>query len=126
MALVTGGAAGLGRATATRLVNKGARVVFCDLPTSNGSEIAKELGENALYIPANITSEGDVQNVLDEIKNKHGKLDVLVNCAGLSNAYVTYNFTSGKPRSLEDFQRILMVYNTYHMQYYLFNVMLVK
>lgn len=115
MTLVTGGAAGLGRATATRLVNKGTKVVFCDLPTSNGAEVAKELGNNALYIPADITSTEDIQNVLDEIKNKHGKLDVLVNCAGLSNAFVTYNFTSGKPRSIEDFQRVLMVINTWNL-----------
>lgn len=112
MTLVTGGAAGLGRATATRLVNKGSKVVFCDLPTSNGVEVAKELGENAIYIPTDVRSETDVQNLVDEIKNKHGKLDVLVNCAGLSNGFATYNFTSEKARTLEDFESILLVCNT--------------
>lgn len=117
MVLVTGGAGGLGRATATRLVNKGASVVICDLPTSTGAEVAKELGENALYIPADVTLEMDVHNVLDEIKNKHGKLNVLVNCAGLSNAFVTYNFNSEKPRTFEDFESVIMVCDT-HVIFY--------
>lgn len=109
MTLVTGGAAGLGRATAARFIKKGSKVVICDLPTSNGEAVAKELGENALYIPADVTSETDIEHVLSEITNKHGKLDVLVNCAGLSNAFVTYNFNTNKPRLLADFQRVLMV-----------------
>lgn len=107
--LVTGGAGGLGRATATRFVKKGSKVVFCDLPTSDGEEVAKELGENAHFIPADVTSETDIQNVLSEISKKHGKLDVVVNCAGLSNAFVIYNFKSRKARSIADFQSILEV-----------------
>lgn len=109
MTLVTGGASGLGRATASRFVKKGSRVVFCDLPTSNGAEVAKELGENALYIPADVTSENDVQNLVEEISKKYGKLDVLVNCAGLGDAHTTYNFASKKPRRLADFQKVLLV-----------------
>lgn len=107
--LVTGGASGLGHATAQRLLKRGSKVVICDLPTSAGSEVATNLGENAHYIPGDIKSESDIQNVLDEIKNKHGKLDILVNCAGLSNAFVTYNFNTAKPRSAEDFESVIMV-----------------
>ena len=107
--LVTGGASGLGRATVNRFAKKGSNVVFCDLPTSNGAEVAKEIGENVHYIPADVTSETDIQNVLDEIKNKHGKLDVLVNCAGMSNAFVTYNFYKKKPTTLEYFQKVFLV-----------------
>lgn len=106
---VTGGAGGLGRATATRFIKKGSKVVFCDLPTSDGEEVAKELGENAHFIPADVTSETDIQNVLSEISKKHGKLDVVVNCAGLSNAFVIYNFKTRKARSIEDFKSILEV-----------------
>lgn len=107
--LVTGGAGGLGRATATRFVKKGSKVVFCDLPTSDGEEVAKELGENAHFIPADVTSETEIQNVLSEISKKHGKLDVVVNCAGLSNAFVIYNFKTRKARSIEDFKSVLEV-----------------
>lgn len=109
MTLVTGGAGGLGRATASRLMKKGSKVVICDLPTSNGAAVAKELGDYALYIPGDITSTADIENVLSEIATKYGKLNVLVNCAGLANAYVTYNFNVRRARTLEDFQKILMV-----------------
>lgn len=107
--LVTGGAAGLGRATADRFVKKGSKVVICDLPKSNGAEVAKNLGDNAFFVPADITSEEQIQNLVDEISKKYGKLNVLVNCAGISNAFVTYNFVTGKPRTLEDFESIIKV-----------------
>lgn len=112
MTLVTGGAAGLGHATAQRLINKGSKIIICDLPSSTGSEVVKNLGENAHYIPADVKSETDIQNVIKEIADKYGKLDVLVNCAGLANAYTTYNFNSKLPRNLEDFENVLMVRNT--------------
>lgn len=106
---MTGGASGLGRATANRFVKKGSQVVFCDLPTSNGEAVAKEIGDSAHYIPADVTSETDVQNLVEEITKKYGKLNVLVNCAGLGDAHVTYNFTEGRPRILKDFEKVLMV-----------------
>lgn len=109
MTLVTGGASGLGRATVERLLQKGSNVVFCDLPTSAGAQLVKDLGECAHYVPADVTSETDVKNLIDEVTNKFGKLDVLVNCAGRANAYITYNFNTKEPRKLEDFQSILQV-----------------
>lgn len=107
--MVTGGAAGLGQATAQRLITKGSKVIICDLPTSSGSEVVQELGENAHYMPADVTSETDIQNVFKEITNKYGRLDVLVNCAGMANAYTTYNFNTNSPRTLRDFEVILLV-----------------
>lgn len=111
MTLVTGGASGLGRATVERFIKKGSNVVICDLPTSAGSQIVKDLGERAHYVNADVTSETDVKNLINEVENKFGKLDVLVNCAGRANAYVTYNFNNKKPRSLEDFKSIIEVKN---------------
>lgn len=109
MTLVTGGASGLGRATANRMAKKGAQVVFCDLPTSNGEEVANEIGENVMYIPADVTSETDIQNLAEQIDKKYGKLNVLVNCAGLADAYVTYNFEAQRAHSLTDYQKVIMV-----------------
>lgn len=111
MTLVTGGASGLGRATVNRFANKGARVIFCDLPTSKGEEVAKEIGNDVKYVPANVTKEEDIKNVLEEIKKNYGKLDVLVNCAGVLNAHVTYNFNEKRARNLEDFVAVLQVCN---------------
>lgn len=109
VALVTGGASGLGRATANRFAKKGAQVVFCDLPTSNGDEIAKEIGENAQYIPANVTSEDDIKGLVEEISKKYGKLNILVNCAGVAEAHAAYNFNAMRPKPLEDIRNVLMV-----------------
>ena len=55
MGLVTGGASGLGRATVERFVREGARVVLCDLPTSNGKEVADSLGENCVFAPTDVS-----------------------------------------------------------------------
>lgn len=107
--LVTGGASGLGRATVSRFAQKGSRVVFCDLPESNGAEVAKEIGENAVYIPADVRSESDIENLLTEVQKKFGKLNMVVNCAAIQQSGETYNFPLGVPYSLEDMERTFYV-----------------
>ncbi|XP_049803735.1 3-hydroxyacyl-CoA dehydrogenase type-2-like [Schistocerca nitens] len=107
--LVTGGASGLGKATAARLVQQGARVIICDLPTSQGAVVAKEFGENAIFAPVDVTSENDVQNALNVVKDKFGRLDVLVNCAGILVAVRTYNFNKNLAHKLEDFTKVVAV-----------------
>ncbi|XP_067685180.1 3-hydroxyacyl-CoA dehydrogenase type-2-like [Haliotis asinina] len=107
--LVTGGASGLGRATVERFVRQGARVVLCDLPSSDGEEVAKKLGDNCVFAPTNVTSEGDVKNALSVAQSKFGGLNVAVNCAGIGVAFQTYNFKSGTPHDLDDFKRVLEV-----------------
>uniref|UniRef100_A0A8B9RSK3 HCD2 dehydrogenase n=1 Tax=Accipiter nisus TaxID=211598 RepID=A0A8B9RSK3_9AVES len=57
VALVTGGASGLGRATVERLVEQGARVVLLDLPSSSGGQLAKELGERCAFAPADVSTQ---------------------------------------------------------------------
>jgi 3-hydroxyacyl-CoA dehydrogenase/3-hydroxy-2-methylbutyryl-CoA dehydrogenase len=52
--LVTGGASGLGRATVEKIVKEGGKVVVCDLPTSNGHDVAKSLGANATFSPTDV------------------------------------------------------------------------
>lgn len=54
VSLVTGGASGLGKATVERFVQQGFKVVLCDLPISKGAEVAKELGENVVFTPADV------------------------------------------------------------------------
>lgn len=55
IAVVTGGASGLGKAAVARLVQNGARVTIADLPTSKGDDVAKELGENCSFVPTNVS-----------------------------------------------------------------------
>ncbi|KAH1010346.1 3-hydroxyacyl-CoA dehydrogenase type-2 [Dendroctonus ponderosae] len=109
--LVTGGASGLGKATVERLVAQGARVVLCDLANSKGLEVAKCLGDEdkVLFAPVNITKEDDVQNALKLAKEKYGKLNYVVNCAGIGVAFKTYNFKKKLPHHLEDFSKVVQV-----------------
>uniref|UniRef100_A0A1L8DZJ3 3-hydroxyacyl-CoA dehydrogenase type-2 n=1 Tax=Nyssomyia neivai TaxID=330878 RepID=A0A1L8DZJ3_9DIPT len=109
VALVTGGASGLGRATVERFAKAGAKVVMCDLGTSKGAEVSKELGGNVVFVPVDVTSEGDVTKALQVAKEKFGRLDVAVNCAGTAVAFKTYNFNKSLPHKLEDFARVLTV-----------------
>lgn len=78
-------------------------MIFCDLPTSNGEEIAKNLGENVQYIPADVRSENDIQNLVSKISKQYGKLNVLVNCAGIAEAHPINSLNT------ERLQNVLMV-----------------
>lgn len=81
-ALITGGASGLGLATATALHAAGARVVLVDLPQSAGADAAERLGDGAVFAPADVTSEADVQAAIDTA-TRLGPLRIAVNCAGV-------------------------------------------
>ncbi|KAM9167070.1 3-hydroxyacyl-CoA dehydrogenase type-2 [Mergus octosetaceus] len=109
VALVTGGSSGLGRATAERLVQQGARVVLLDLPSSQGAKLAAELGDNCAFAPADVTSAKEVEAALELAKKTFGKLELAVNCAGVGIAVKTYNAKKDKVHELEDFQRVINV-----------------
>ncbi|MGI8870482.1 MAG: SDR family NAD(P)-dependent oxidoreductase [Mycobacteriales bacterium] len=79
-ALITGGASGLGRATASRLVADGAAVVIVDLPASAGDQVAAELG--GTFAPADVRDEAAVGTALDAA-DAAGPLRIVVNCAGV-------------------------------------------
>ena len=83
VALVTGGASGLGLATAHRLAGAGARVILVDLPGSEGEKVAADLGEGAAFAPADVTDESAVTAALD-VAEGLGTLRVVVNCAGIA------------------------------------------
>ncbi|KAL2768700.1 3-hydroxyacyl-CoA dehydrogenase type-2 isoform 2 [Daubentonia madagascariensis] len=109
VAVITGGASGLGLATAERLVGQGAAAVLLDLPSSGGEAQAKKLGKSCVFAPADVTSEKDTQAALTLAKEKFGRVDVAVNCAGIAVAMKTYNLKKSQAHSLEDFQRVLNV-----------------
>lgn len=106
---MTGGASGLGRATVERLLQSGSRVVIVDLPKSDGHQLAKELGEKTIFVPADVTSESDITAAIEATKSSFGRLDVAVNCAGTAVAFKTYNFNKKLPHRLEDFARVISV-----------------
>src|SRR5207247_3273249 len=82
VALVTGGASGLGLATVKRLHDAGAGVVILDLPSSNGTTVAKELGARAAFAAGDVTSPDDVTAALDAAQAlADGPPRILVKCA---------------------------------------------
>ena len=83
VAVVTGGASGLGLATTQALVAAGARVVIVDLPTSDGKQVADDLG--VTFSPGDVTSEDDIAAALDAAQQL-GPLRIAVNCAGVADA----------------------------------------
>jgi 3-hydroxyacyl-CoA dehydrogenase/3-hydroxy-2-methylbutyryl-CoA dehydrogenase len=106
-AVITGGASGLGRATATRLAAAGARVALLDRPASAGADVAKSLGPAAVFTPADVTSADDVAGALDQAVAACEGLNVLVNCAGIGTAMKT--FGKAGPAKLEEFTRVIQV-----------------
>jgi NAD(P)-dependent dehydrogenase (short-subunit alcohol dehydrogenase family) len=88
--LVTGGASGLGRATAERLLAHGGRVAILDLERSAGAQVAKDLGPQALFAPCDVTSAEAVGAAIDAAAGRFGAVHGLVNCAGVAIAEKTH------------------------------------
>jgi NAD(P)-dependent dehydrogenase (short-subunit alcohol dehydrogenase family) len=85
-AVITGGGSGLGEATARALAARGARVGLLDLGRSKGAEVAKEIGNGALFLEADVTQEDQVGAALDQAIDSFGGLQVAVSCAGIGMA----------------------------------------
>ena len=81
--LITGGAAGIGKATALRFAEEGAKVVICDVNEEAGQATVKELGQGAAFYKVNVASRAGVQKWVDEVVAKYGRIDVLINNAGI-------------------------------------------
>jgi NAD(P)-dependent dehydrogenase (short-subunit alcohol dehydrogenase family) len=85
VAVVTGGASGIGQAVAERLANDDFSVVILDINEDGGKEVAAEIqgrGKRATFIALDVTREADVQKTFQKIISDHGRIDVLVNVAG--------------------------------------------
>jgi NAD(P)-dependent dehydrogenase (short-subunit alcohol dehydrogenase family) len=106
VALVTGGASGLGLATVKELHGKGAKVVIVDLPSSQGEAVAAELGDGVVFAAADVTDEGQVTAALDAADGL-GSLRIAVNCAGIGNAAKTVGKKGAFP--LADFTKVINV-----------------
>ena len=107
ISIVTGGASGLGRATAEALLGRGGRVVLLDLATSPGADVAKAMGASAHFAACDVTSADGVAAALDAAIKRFGVIHALVNCAGIGTAEKT--FGKRGPHDLARFARTIQV-----------------
>jgi 3-oxoacyl-[acyl-carrier protein] reductase len=96
VALITGGAAGIGKATAQRFAAEGARVVICDLNEAAGNETLKSLGSEASFYKVNVVDRQAVQQWVEDVTAKYRQIDVLVNNAGILRDSQLVKFKEGQ------------------------------
>ncbi|HLQ75075.1 MAG TPA: glucose 1-dehydrogenase [Alloiococcus sp.] len=103
VAIVTGGAGGMGESHARLFIEEGAKVTISDINEENGQKLAEELGENALFIKHDVTKESDWQKIVQETEDKFGPVSILVNNAGVSTVL------SAEHSSLDDYMKIINI-----------------
>jgi NAD(P)-dependent dehydrogenase (short-subunit alcohol dehydrogenase family) len=104
VAVVTGGAGGIGRATAQLLVAEGAKVVIGDIDVDRGQEVATGIGDAATFRPTDVSDADQVQALVDFAVDRFGGLDVMFNNAGIGSPLKRF-----LPDDLDDFSRIMSV-----------------
>ena len=105
--LVTGGASGLGLATAKMIVENGGNAVIIDINETAGIEATQAIGKQILFVKTDVSSEESVQNAINEAKKAFGSIHGAINCAGVGPA----KRVVGKdgPHPLDFFQRVINI-----------------
>lgn len=103
VAVVTGGARGMGESHVRRFVEEGAKVVFTDINEEVGEKLAAELGDNALFVKHDVTDEAGWQEVVEKTEAAFGPVNVLVNNAGISMSKSIFDM------SVEDYKKIINI-----------------
>ncbi len=104
-AIITGGASGLGEATARRFLKFGANVVILDMNEERALAICNELGKNIKFIKTDVTSPESVLAAIDFAVQSFGQVDIAVNCAGMGSAMKTVSKKG--PHDLNAFKKII-------------------
>lgn len=103
LALITGGATGIGAAIATKFVQQGVQVAICDIDCEKGQKLAAQMGAAARFYKLDIADESEVNAVVDNIFNEFQRIDILVNNAGITKDTLLIRMTR------EDWERVLQV-----------------
>lgn len=106
VAIVTGGAQGMGAAHVKRFIEEGAKVVFTDINEELGQALATELGENAKFVKQDVTNEADWTNVVEQTEAAFGTIDVLVNNAGISMSKPLLEMTENDYRKIVEINQV--------------------
>lgn len=107
VALVTGGASGLGEASIVALTGKGAKAAIVDVDVEKGEKLAANIGANAIFAKADVTSEADVRQAIQKAIEAFGKINAVINCAGVVNPGKLIGRKG--PLSLEAFNKVLQI-----------------
>ncbi|WP_327100482.1 SDR family NAD(P)-dependent oxidoreductase [Nocardia vinacea] len=107
-ALVTGGASGLGLATARRIIDRGGRVVLADISEEQGAKAVAELGDAAQFVRADVTDEAEISAALDAAE-KSGPLRFVVHCAGRGGDRVRIIDRDRTPGDLATFAEVVRI-----------------
>lgn len=94
--IITGGAAGIGKATAEKFASEGAKVVICDVNEEAGNALAQQLGNDASFWKVNVVDRQEVQDWIDEVAKRYGHIDVLINNAGITRDGQFVKFKEGE------------------------------
>jgi 3-oxoacyl-[acyl-carrier protein] reductase len=94
--LITGGAAGIGRSTAEKFLSEGAIVIICDLNEETGKEVAAALSEGVSFHRVNVADRQQVQEWIDSVVELHGRIDILINNAGIVRDAQLVKFKEGE------------------------------
>ncbi|MDE0115206.1 MAG: SDR family NAD(P)-dependent oxidoreductase [bacterium] len=108
VALVTGGASGLGAGVVKTLLAKGGKAVILDLPSSAGEDMAQDMGDAVAFVPVDVTDTGDVERAVAAAARAFGRVDLLVGCAGISSGQRVVS-RDGTPNPLDHFRQHIEV-----------------
>jgi len=112
VAIVTGGARGMGASHVRRFVKEGAKVVFTDINAEGGKALEAELGENVKFVQQDVTKADDWKKVIEEAENTFGPVNILVNNAGISMSKSLMEITEEEYRRIIDINQVSVFLGT--------------
>lgn len=112
VAIVTGGASGMGASHVRRFVKEGAKVVFTDINAEGGKALEAELGENVKFVQQDVTKADDWKKVIEEAENTFGPVNILVNNAGITMSKSLMEITEEEYRRIIDINQVSVFLGT--------------
>jgi len=112
VALITGGAAGIGKATAKRFVEEGAKVAICDVNQKAGEDAIRDLGPDAVFDRVDVTDRASVDSWIENTLERYGRVDVMVNNAGILRDSLLVKMNDGelvKQMPEDDFDLVVSI-----------------
>ncbi|XP_022774197.1 zerumbone synthase-like [Durio zibethinus] len=106
VALITGGASGLGKATASEFIKNGAHVIIADIDSQLGPQAANELGPEAQFVHCDVAIESQVSEAVEIAMDRHGKLDIMFNNAGIAGRAFPLSIAE---LDLDEFDRVMRI-----------------